>query len=253
MSNSRGGKQIIPRPPDVVAGAPPPWADSPELADLSVLRERLARRPSRASSTSMPPISADAAVLVALHECIDGLSVVLTKRSSSLRTHRGEIAFPGGRQDRGEDLRTTALREAEEEIGLRPGLVEIVGELDRLTTLTSQSAIYPFVGVVPPGLVFVPNPGEVESVFSVPLGELVVPGVFHEELWSLSGAGDQRDRSLSGAGDQRDRSLSGAGDRLSRPVRFFELGHETVWGATATILFDLLCELRGASGLSGVG
>lgn len=166
----------------------------------------------------MPFIRGEAAVLVALHESVHGPSVVLTTRSATLRHHRGEVSFPGGRQDPGESLRETALREADEEIGLRADAVTLVGGLKRLGTVTSNASIHPHVGVIASGTTFTPSPAEVDRVFSVPLTELIEPGVFREERWS------------------------GPGGVHPRPVWFFELAGETVWGATAAMLLDLLSD-----------
>ncbi|SDH77058.1 NUDIX domain-containing protein [Pseudomonas flavescens] len=110
----------------------------------------------------------EAAVLVPITRS-DEPEVVLTLRASGLSTHGGEVAFPGGRRDpEDRDLIDTALREAEEEIGLPPGLVEIVGPL---STLVSRHGIQvtPYVGVVPDFVDYQANDGEIAAVFSVPL------------------------------------------------------------------------------------
>ncbi|KAB0550903.1 CoA pyrophosphatase [Pseudomonas argentinensis] len=110
----------------------------------------------------------EAAVLVPITRS-DEPEVVLTLRASGLSTHGGEVAFPGGRRDpEDRDLIDTALREAEEEIGLPPGLVEIVGPLG---TLVSRHGIQvtPYVGVVPDFVDYQANDGEIAAVFSVPL------------------------------------------------------------------------------------
>jgi 8-oxo-dGTP pyrophosphatase MutT (NUDIX family) len=110
----------------------------------------------------------EAAVLVPITRS-DEPEVVLTLRASGLSTHGGEVAFPGGRRDpEDRDLIDTTLREAEEEIGLPPGLVEIVGPL---STLVSRHGIQvtPYVGVVPDFVDYQANDGEIAAVFSVPL------------------------------------------------------------------------------------
>jgi 8-oxo-dGTP pyrophosphatase MutT (NUDIX family) len=110
----------------------------------------------------------EAAVLVPITRS-DDPEVVLTLRASGLSTHGGEVAFPGGRRDPEDaDLVATALREAEEEIGLPPGLVEVVGPL---STLVSRHGIQvtPYVGVVPDFVEYKPNDGEIAAVFAVPL------------------------------------------------------------------------------------
>ncbi len=160
------------------------------------------------------------AVLVPLYEGADGLEVVLTRRDWNLRTHRGEVSFPGGRADPGEDLTTTALREALEEVALDPARVEPLGELDHLTTVTRRAYIVPVVGLLAGRPDLHPNDGEVDAVLHVPLAELLRPEVFREERW---------------------------GDEVNgRPVYFFELVGDTVWGATAAMLRQLLCRLTGA-------
>src|SRR5690606_17412748 len=101
----------------------------------------------------------------------------------------GEVSFPGGGQDPGEDLADTARREALEEVALDPSLVEIVGQLDHLSTISSDSFIVPFVAVVRGGRPdLTPNPGEVDAVLHVPLRELMLPEVYREERWHIFGA-----------------------------------------------------------------
>lgn len=159
------------------------------------------------------------AVLIALYERDGELHVILTRRAQSLRTHKGEVSFPGGRADPGETYVEAALREAQEEVFLDPAIVEPLGELDHLTTVTRRAYIVPVVGLLaePPELGR--NPAEVDAVLHVPLSELMSPEVFREERW-------------------------GDGD-TSRPVYFFDLIGDTVWGATAALLRQLLALLTG--------
>ncbi len=161
---------------------------------------------------------APSAVLVPLFEEDGETRVVLTRRSAWLRSHTGEVAFPGGRIDPGEDVQAAALREAEEEIGLAAGAVKIAGELRSLRTLAGATAIRAFVGAVDRRPALAPNPAEVELVFDVALRDLVSDGVWHEERWDLPG-------------------------RRDIPVYFYELADDTVWGATARILTDLLARV----------
>ncbi len=173
-----------------------------------------------------PPFRARrAAVLVPLFE-EDGCAwVVLTRRSQDLRAHKGEASFPGGRQDEGETLVEAALREAREEIALDTSGVEIVGELDHLATVSSNTSIVPYVGVLPgrpSGLT--PDPHEVEAVLTVTLDELVQDDVFRTELWTWP----------------PQTGLDG-----ERTVHFFDLYGDTVWGATGRMLVNLLCVALG--------
>jgi len=163
--------------------------------------------------------SVSAAVLVPLVEIEGETHVVLIKRPETMSTHKGEIAFPGGKLDPGldSDLRAAALREAQEEIGLDPAGVDIVARLTGVATAASRFTITPFVGFVRRKPEFVAHPAEVVRVLEVPLSELLDPGIYREERWD---------------GFQRDMS-----------VFFYELADETLWGATARILTDLLTRL----------
>ena len=164
-----------------------------------------------------------AAVLAPIYESAGEAHVVLTRRASGLRVHGGEVSFPGGRQDADEDLVGTALREAHEEIGLDPATVEIIGELDHLSTVTSDSFIVPFVALLPgPPADLTANPDEVAAVLHVPLVELFDPGVYREERWDIFGT--------------------------QRSMFFFELVGDTVWGATAAMLRQLLGLATGTVG-----
>jgi 8-oxo-dGTP pyrophosphatase MutT (NUDIX family) len=153
-------------------------------------------------------------VLAPLYEEDGETWVVLTRRSSALRVHGGEVSFPGGGQDPGEDLRDTARREACEEVGLDPASVELIGELDHLSTITSNSFIVPYVGALAGRPHLHPSPAEVEAVLHVPLSELLDPAHFREERWDVFG--------------------------VDRPIWFFDLVGDTVWGATAAMLRQLL-------------
>jgi 8-oxo-dGTP pyrophosphatase MutT (NUDIX family) len=150
--------------------------------------------------------------------------VILTKRPDTMPSHQGEIAFPGGKLEESvdADLVAAALREAWEEIGLVPALVTVAAELDSMATVMGRFVLTPFVGVLHRGRPeLVPDPTEVVSVFDVALSELLDPEVFREERWDVPASV----------------GTEGADDR---PIHFFELPHETVWGATAWILFGFL-------------
>jgi 8-oxo-dGTP pyrophosphatase MutT (NUDIX family) len=119
------------------------------------------------------PGTKDAAVLIPLYAEGEDLVAVFTERRSDLRRHAGEISFPGGRQDEpGEDLRATALREAEEEIGLPSSEVELVGALPPTGTFVTSYRIHPFVGTIEPGHAWTPQESEVEAVLELSVADL---------------------------------------------------------------------------------
>jgi 8-oxo-dGTP pyrophosphatase MutT (NUDIX family) len=157
-----------------------------------------------------------AAVLVPLYEDGGELHAVFTKRNADLRRHAGEISFPGGRRDDQEELRDTALREAEEEIGLAREDVEIVGALPPTGTIVTNYVIYPFVGLIEPGGKFRPNPIEVDQVVELSLSRLV-------------------------AGFERKRLI-----RRGVPIKTdtYTVDSNFIWGATARIVGTLLERLE---------
>lgn len=215
---ARGGQQHIPRPPGTRPGGPAPWAGlsaADRRLTLADVRARLgsARRPRQPEFDVVG--SRAAAVLVALYEDAHEAHVVLTKRPDTMPSHQGEIAFPGGKRDPDDlTLVAAALREAHEEVGLEPGAVEIVAELDTIATVASAFAITPFVGLLAAPPVLAPHPVEVVDAFGIPISELLHPDTYREEMWDLWGE--------------------------YRSMTFFELPGETVWGATARILTRLL-------------
>ena len=222
---TRGGPQRIPRPAGFEPGRPAPWAGA--SADARHLTfDRIRRSLAEAGPARRAPREHEAvrgsAVLAPLYLHDGDVHVVLTRRSSALRVHSGEVSFPGGGRDEGERLLDTALREAHEEIGLDPGAVEVVGELDHLGTITSGSFIVPFVGVLPGRPHLTPSPAEVDAVLHVPLAELLDPAVYREERWPIFGA--------------------------ERSIFFFELVGDTIWGATAAMLRQLLGIATGTVG-----
>ena len=116
-----------------------------------------------------------AAVLVPLVERPEGLTVLLTRRSDHLQDHAGQISFPGGRVEPGDaDALATALREAEEEIGLARALVTPIGRLDTYVTRTGFE-VTPVIGLVAPPSSLAPDPFEVAEVFEVPLAFILDP------------------------------------------------------------------------------
>lgn len=162
------------------------------------------------------------AVLVVLTDGDQGAEVLLTRRSQTLSSHRGEISFPGGRVDNGETFEQASLREAYEEVALQPSAVHLHGRLEPISTMASRSFIVPVVGTLDSHPALTPAAEEVERIMWVPLAELTRADTFREELWDFDGG--------------------------RRPIFFFELDDETIWGATARILHQLL---RVALGISG--
>lgn len=237
----RGGDQKIPRPFNARAGGPPPWADlPPDRRHPTVEEVRAALAPLGPAQRSARELidgpartGRPSAVLAPLYDApyLPGAGsgaalaahVVLTRRTWGLRTHQGEVSFPGGRVEPGESPVDGARREAQEEIGLDPASVEIIGELDHLATVSSGSFIVPYVGVLPGRPETVPSPAEVEAVLHVPLAELLDPAIFREEIWTFPGGRVQ-------------------------PITFFELVGDTVWGATASLLRQMLGIVTGTLG-----
>ena len=114
-----------------------------------------------------------AAVLVAITDRAEP-GVHFTLRRDNMRSHAGQVAFPGGRIDPGEDVVTAALREAEEEIGLPPAAVELWGAADPYRTVTNF-LVTPILGMVPPDLVLFPHEHEVADLFEAPLSFVLDP------------------------------------------------------------------------------
>jgi 8-oxo-dGTP pyrophosphatase MutT (NUDIX family) len=153
----------------------------------------------------------EAAVLVPMHGWPDNPGLVFTERRSDMRRHAGEVSFPGGRRDGDEDLLQTALREAQEEIGLAPDNVEIAGALPPIGTFVTNYKVHPFVGLIEHGLQFEPNPAEVESVLVASLDDL--------------------------AAAYAKRRLVRRGVPIKTDT--YLIGDKLIWGATARILGDL--------------
>ncbi len=165
-----------------------------------------------------PPGKTVAAVLVPLLAVDGEPSLLFTRRSNLLPHHQGQIAFPGGGHDPEDpDLAATALREAEEEIGLDPADVRLLGPLDDLETVATRFVITPFVGVVPHPYDFRPSPDEVDLIFTVPLGRLESPDALRRELWDFGGR--------------------------KVPIDVYAVDGHVIWGATQRITQNLLAVL----------
>ena len=192
---------------------------------MSALGERL--RSSLAVPATVPPLegdlpelrakaSSEAAVLVAVTDRSEP-GVLLTVRREDMRTHAGQIAFPGGRVDPGEDAVQAALREAHEEILLRPIDVEVVDSVEPYRTVTGY-VVTPVIGVVPPDLPLEPHEREVAEWFEAPLAFLLDPA-------------NQQRRTALFAGKER---------------HYYEIMWEgrRIWGATAAMIVNLSRRLQ---------
>jgi 8-oxo-dGTP pyrophosphatase MutT (NUDIX family) len=159
------------------------------------------------------------AVLMSLFELDGQPALLFIRRSSTLRAHSGEIAFPGGGLDPDDgSLIMTALREAQEEVGLDPTKVEVLGVLAPVFTVVSNYLILPVVAFLPegPGTLRLQT-SEVTEVLLLPLLELVRPDIFHSEEWVRGGR--------------------------ARAVYFYDYDAYRIWGATARMLNELLATL----------
>jgi len=187
-----------------------------------------ARRPPTTLG-AVPAGTRESAVLAILYEEADETHVVLTRRSPLMRHHAHEVSFPGGRRDPGDaDLWETAVRESIEEVALDPAVVEPIGALDSFVTGGSGVLVQPFIAVADrrPEL-SVASPREVESIRHVRMAELLLDEVWREEIWP---------------------DFRGQGDRA---ITFFEVMGDTIWGATASMLRQLLAIATGCEDDSG--
>jgi 8-oxo-dGTP pyrophosphatase MutT (NUDIX family) len=189
------------------------------------LAERVAR--SLAETPKLPPLAGDlpeeralattrAAVLIALTER-DHPGLILTVRREHLRTHAGQIAFPGGRIDDGEEAVEAALREAREELGVPPSAVEVIAAIDEYRTVTGYR-VTPVVGIISPGLDLQPHEHEVADWFEAPLYFLIDP------------ANQRLQTAVFGGRERRYWQIEWNGRRI--------------WGATAAMLVNLSRRLQ---------
>ncbi|ADB50344.1 NUDIX hydrolase [Conexibacter woesei] len=179
------------------------------------MRDELRRLIAAPGARADEPVAheTEAAVLVPLFVAGDELHAVFTKRRDDMRRHPGEISFPGGRRDFPEEpLHETALREAEEEVGLTPAAVELVGTLAPVRTFVTGYVIFPYVGLIEAGREWVLSPQEVDLVLELPL------------------------RALLDGFDQRPVTRRG----MTWETDSYVVGDHFIWGATARILGDLL-------------
>jgi len=155
-----------------------------------------------------------AANLVLVHELAGEPHLVLTRRPLHMRRHAGQLAFPGGRIEPGEDALQAALREAREEIGLDPSRADVLGRLSETLVLQSAFRLTPWVASVPYPYPYVADPREVDEILHVPFAALLRPDGHRVERREAYG--------------------------MNLDVHYFELGGEVLWGATARITWELL-------------
>jgi 8-oxo-dGTP pyrophosphatase MutT (NUDIX family) len=155
------------------------------------------------------------AVLIPIYEKNGEYHVLLTRRTEELEYHKGQICFPGGsHHEEDASLKDTALREAYEEVGIRPEDVEILGELDSMGTLTSNFLITPFVGIIPYPYEFTVSKYEIDELVEVPLSALADDGNYWEETRIAEG--------------------------VTSKALFFKYKDKVIWGATARLLKQLV-------------
>ena len=189
------------------------------------LADRIRRELARPASE--PPLTGDlpeeralanvsAAVLIAITDR-DEPGVIMTLRRENMRTHAGQVAFPGGRLDDGENAVQAALREADEELGLPASEVEVVGPTDEYRTVTGY-VVTPVIGVIPPDLPLQPHEHEVDDWFEAPLGYLLDPS--NQQIQTAVFAGRER--------------------------RYWQIewNARRIWGATAAMLVNLSRRLQ---------
>ena len=174
-------------------------------------------RPDQIAVMLNPPACKQAGVLILLYPLDGQLCFPLTKRPESVEYHKGQISLPGGSQENGESLYQTALREAQEEVGVAADSVELVGQLSQLYVPPSNFCIRPFVGYVAQRPNFEIEAVEVAELIEAPLGALFDPATARVEDWEIRGG--------------------------VWPIPFYQFGPHKVWGATAMILSEFAAML----------
>lgn len=174
---------------------------------------------SRTRIVDADTIAKRAAVLVPFFEREGDYHLLFTLRTSNMPTHKGDVSFPGGRADKKDaSLLHTALRESEEELGLRPSDVQLIGPLDDLRTMASNYVVTPYVGMIPHPYDFQPNAWEVAEIFSVPFTFLADRGNLNTETWLYDGA--------------------------TIPIQTYRYQGYKIWGATQRMIQNVLDILK---------
>jgi 8-oxo-dGTP pyrophosphatase MutT (NUDIX family) len=196
------------------------------LADFDARHAQLQLAPRPRSFYRPPEMTGSphqGGVLFLLYPKSGQLTFSLTRRTENLGNHRGQISLPGGRQEPGETLAETALREAYEELGVHLDTTRLLGRLASLYIPPSDFEIHPFVAYCPSRLNLVPAPAEVAELIEVPLDQLLDPAVYRNEEWIIRG--------------------------VPVDVPYYALGGHQVWGATAMVLSEMEHRLRVVLGL----
>ncbi len=178
------------------------------------IRSRLARLQLRTTTSGY---SREAAVLMPVFERDGEPNFLLTRRTEGVETHKGQISFPGGMREPGEDLETTALRETFEEVGIEPSRVELLGRFHDFVAIT-EFRVAPFVGFIEGTIATRPQTSEVAEILTVPFGVFLDPSRLRVEKMERSG--------------------------VMRDVYFYSYGNHEIWGLTARIIKEFLEELR---------
>ena len=171
-------------------------------------------RPGAGRNLASHPDCRQAGVLALLYPSGEDLCLVLTLRTQSVESHRGQISFPGGAMDPGETPEETALREAYEELGINPLELDVLGKLTSLYIPHSGYCVHPVVAYAGERPAFIPNREEVAEVIEAPISLLLAPDTACEEVWQIRG--------------------------VPARVPFYAVGSHKVWGATAMMLCELL-------------
>ena len=182
--------------------------------DVEAAQNKMIPRPrgTRLPESSGPTRQGGVLILLYL---LDGQNyLVLTRRRDDLQAHAGQISFPGGQREDGESLQEAAIREAQEEVGIKPVNLSILGHLECLYIPPTDYEVYPFVAWHNGRPRFTAQEEEVAEILEVPLGHLLDPANHYEELWEIRGFQVQ--------------------------VPYYLVGSHKVWGATAMILSEFL-------------
>lgn len=189
-----------------------------KIEEFDIRTSRLKMVPAMRALQPPPADARIGAVLALFYPDGDTISIILVKRPDHLRNHPGQIAFPGGRQDEGETLVETALRETYEEIGVTADQIEIIGQLDPIYIVPSNFHVHPFVGWAPQQPEYHPSPDEVAEILDVPIR-------YFQDPKNISST----ERQFSG------RSFT---------IPHFQYQGHIIWGGTSTFIIELADRLK---------